>query len=456
MQSKRRTTRKRKTRHNILSLGLLLLVLLVSTALFLNRESLFAYKAEFRINAEEKGETVENQEKIIPPEEVATRRAHIQTPESVKAIYMTSCVVSTPSFRDKLVGIIDRTEINSVIIDVKDYTGTLSFIPKRETLMPLWKDGRCGTSDMEDFIKELHEKGVYVIARITVFQDPYYATRHPDQAVQRESDGGVWKDGKGLSFIDVSSKDAWDYTVQISREAYEIGFDELNFDYVRFPSDGNMNDVQYPHTKSKNKADALEEFFAYLHDELEKTIPEAVTSADLFGMTTTNYDDLGIGQILEKALPYFDYIAPMVYPSHYPPGFNGWSNPNTVPGPLIKYVMDGAVRRTVSDRTPIRTIGSEKIICEIEENAEVESEETLVAGTEDQAPLPEECVTTLYNKEAYNKNKIRPWLQDFSYGGTYDAAAVRAQIQAVYDAGLNSWMLWDPGNTYTEEALLPK
>jgi len=382
------------------------------------------------------------------------RSDHIKTPEAVKALYMTSCVVSTPSFREKLVGIIDRTEVNSVVIDVKDYTGTLSFIPKRENLMPLWRDGRCGTSDMEDFIKELHERDVYVIARITVFQDPYYAVRHPDQAVQRKSDGSVWKDGKGLSFVDVSSKEAWDYTIQISQEAYEIGFDELNFDYVRFPSDGDMKDIYFPHTKDKNKADALEEFFVYLHSELEKSIPEAVTSVDLFGMTTTNYDDLGIGQIIEKALPYFDYIAPMVYPSHYPAGFNGWSDPNTVPGPLIKYVMDGAVRRTTADTTPIKTIGSEKIVCKVEETSEEDLEGTEMIPAEEVTPLPEECLRSLYTKEVYDKNKIRPWLQDFSYGGIYDATAVRAQIQATYDSGLNSWMLWDPGNTYTEKALL--
>lgn len=416
--------------------------------------SLFAYRTEF--NLEEVKTEVKG---VLVTEEVekenTSRTAHVKTPEAVKAIYMTSCVAGTESFRDKLLGIIDRTEINSVIIDVKDYTGTLSFIPEDKELLPLWEDARCGTSDMEDFIQLLHEKEVYVIARITVFQDPYYAEKHPDQAVLRASDGAVWKDGKGLSFVDVSAKPAWDHTLAIAKEAYAIGFDELNFDYVRFPSDGNMKDIYFPHTKDKNKADALESFFSYLHDELKREIPEAVTSVDIFGMTTTNYDDLGIGQILEKALPYFDYVAPMVYPSHYPAGFNGWNDPNTVPGPLIRYVMDAAVRRTVADVSPIQTIGSKRIECKVVESEEAES----VAGenTEgevvEEKPLPPECVKTLYTKEVYDKNKIRPWLQDFSYGGTYDAAAVRAQIDSTYDSGLNSWMLWDPGNTYTEEAL---
>ncbi|MEX0909977.1 MAG: putative glycoside hydrolase [Candidatus Paceibacterota bacterium] len=454
MQRRKQKKRKRGNSRGVLLLSLLLIIVFGSAALFLNRASLFAYRAEFRTEVGTVDMVDENPESIPSDKKINPRSMHVKTPEAVKALYMTSCVVSTPSFRDKLVEIIDTTEINTLIIDVKDYTGTLSFIPKNENLMPLWKDGRCGTSEMEEFIKELHKKGVYVIARITVFQDPYYATKHPDQAVQRADNGAVWKDGKGLSFIDVSSKEAWDHVIQISEEAYDIGFDELNFDYIRFPSDGDMQNVYYPHSKNKNKADALEEFFAYLDSELERKIPEAVTSADIFGMTTTNYDDLGIGQILEKALPYFDYIAPMVYPSHYPSGFNGWGDPNTVPGPLIKYVMDGAVRRTVADTTPIKTIGSEKIVCEVDETEEENSEEVGIASVEEEAPLPEECTKTLYTKMVYDKNKIRPWLQDFSYGGTYDADAVRAQIQATYDSGLNSWMLWDPGNTYTKEALL--
>src|SRR5690606_36393059 len=120
----------------------------------------------------------------------------------------------------------------------------------------------------------------------------------------------------------VSAKPAWNHTIEVAKEAYAIGFDELNFDYIRFPSDGNMQDTYFPYTKNRNKADALEAFFSYLDETLDREIPDAVTSADLFGMTTTNYDDLGIGQVLEKALPYFDYGAPMVYPSHYPAGFN--------------------------------------------------------------------------------------------------------------------------------------
>ena len=170
---------------------------------------------------------------------------HIATPANVRAIYMTQCVVGTPSFRSDLVGLIDGTELNAVVIDIKDYTGRLSFTPEDISL----KDSvspACRAPDMKDFIKGLHEKNIYVIGRITVFQDPYYTALHPDLAVKRLSDKSAnWKDHKGLSFIDVSAKPYWDYIVKIAKASYEVGFDELNFDYIRFPSDGNMKDIYY-------------------------------------------------------------------------------------------------------------------------------------------------------------------------------------------------------------------
>jgi len=130
---------------------------------------------------------------------------------------------------------------------------------------------------------------------------------------------------------------------------------------------------------------------------------DVVLSADLFGMVTTNSDDLNIGQILEYAAPYFDYISPMVYPSHYPRGFNGWQNPNNYPYEVVNFSMSKAVEKLVNAST---------------------------------SPL-----------------KLRPWLQDFDYGGDYDIPEVKAQIQATYDAGLTSWMLWSASNRYTRGAL---
>jgi hypothetical protein len=375
---------------------------------------------------------------------------YVPLPDSLKAIYMTQCVVGTPSFRADLVQLIDETELNAVIIDIKDYTGKIGFDTDVPILASSVSD-QCGTSDIESFIATLHEKGVYVIGRITVFQDPYYSSTHPDLAVKFASPAGaVWKDNKGLSFIDVGAKSYWDYIITLSREAHRLGFDELNYDYVRYPSDGPMKNIAFDWAGNKSKQVMLEEFFAYLNKEMKDTskYPVGVTapyiSADLFGMVTTNYDDLNIGQVLERALPYFDFIAPMVYPSHYPKGFNGWNNPNTVPYELIKFVLDAAVRRTIAFESPIETLLSKPIM----EKVVVPPTAPGTASTTKEVPS-----TTRFTKDVYDKNKIRPWLQDFDYGGDYDVAEVKAQIQATYDAGLDSWMLWAPSNRYTRGAL---
>ncbi len=353
--------------------------------------------------------------------------AHVETPKPQKVIYMTSCVVGTPSFREGLVKLIEETELNSVIIDIKDFSGTLSFTPKAEDLKP-FVSTRCMAPDMETFIKTLHDKGIYVLGRITVFQDPLFAKKRPDLAVKKKSDGSTWKDFKGISYMDPGASEVWDHVIAIAKESYAIGFDELNFDYIRFPSDGPMSDIAFTWSGNRKKADVLESFFKYLSEQLHPL--GIVISADLFGMTTTNTDDLNIGQVLEKATPYFDFIAPMVYPSHYPPNFNGWANPNEHAYGVIKFSMDSAVRRFLATTTPVELFGTE--------------------------PISTTTKPLLYRKGVWNTEKLRPWLQDFDYGGTYDIAEVKAQIQATYDAGLTSWMLWAPSNRYTKGALLPE
>jgi hypothetical protein len=253
---------------------------------------------------------------------------------------------------------------------------------------------------------------------VTVFQDPLYTRKNPSEAIKRASDGGVWKDRKGLSFVDVGSQPFWNYIGAMAKESYALGFDEINFDYVRFPSDGNMKDIVYPLEKLgvKTKHEALNKFFTYLDVELRQKLKIPI-SADLFGMVTTNTDDLGIGQVLEDALSHFDYVAPMVYPSHYPVGFNNWKKPATVPYELIKFTMGRAVARA----------------------------DALASSTASTTPI----------SKAAMRGKLRPWLQDFDMGADYTADMVRAQMKATYDVGLDSWMLWDPKNVYTRPALLP-
>ena len=205
--------------------------------------------------------------------------------------------------------------------------------------------------------------------------------------------------------------------MDLSKLSYSQGYDELNYDYVRYPSDGDMKDAVY---QNPNKAEALEIFFRYLHEQIDPI--GVVMSADVFGLAASNSDDLGIGQVLERALPYFDYIMPMVYPSHYPKGFNGLSDPNVYPYEVVNYAMEKAVARTVALTTLTPALA-----------------QTRIASTSPQQ----------YSKIAYDKNKIRPWLQDFNYGKTYTPADITAQIKATTDAGLTSYIFWDAGNKYS-------
>jgi hypothetical protein len=334
--------------------------------------------------------------------------SHIPTPFSTKGIYMSQCIAATPTLRSKLIQLVNETELNAIVVDVKDYSGGLAFDNGAE----IFKDKlskECFVNDMEALVEELHRNGIYTIARITVFQDPLMSKQKPEIAIKKNSDKAVvWRDRKGISFIDPGSREMWDYIRAVAVASYEIGFDEVNFDYVRYPSDGDMEDIYFPLSHDVVDSDpewgksyVMKSFFSYIGNEMKKRgIPSSV---DIFGMTTTNSDDLNIGQVLEDVVPYFDYVSPMVYPSHYPPNFIGISNPAAKPYEVIRYSMGEAFRR---------------------------------------------ASTTAW--------KFRPWLQDFDLGATYTAQMVKDQIQATYDSGFNSWFLWDASNKYTKEALLPE
>lgn len=357
---------------------------------------------------------------------------HLPTPSSLKGIYMSQCVVGTPTFREKLVNLIDETELNAVVIDVKDFSGQIGF-PTENPLFEGASMQNCGAHDMKEFLATLREKGIYTIARMTVFQDPHYSTLHPDQAVQSASrPGEPWEDHKGLNFVDVSSRAFWDYIVTLSKETYAIGFDEINYDYIRYPSDGPMKDAVY---QNDNRAEAVERFWKYLHEQMDPT--GVVMSADLFGLVSSNTSDLGIGQQLERALPYFDYIMPMVYPSHYPDGFNGYADPNDYPYEVIKYEMDRAVARAIASETAVQTLDGMPVM-----------KNEIIPATPTTATTTREVATGKYTKPVFDKQKIRPWLQDFDYGKEYLPSDIQAQIQAAYDAGLTSWIFWDPANRY--------
>ncbi len=339
--------------------------------------------------------------------------SYVSTPEPVKGIYMTSWVASGVNTRAPLVKLIDETELNTVVIDIKDYSGKIVFPIRYNPELKAFGSEEVRIRDLQEFIEDLHKKGIYVIGRIAVFQDAYFVKYKPELAVKNKAGTQVWKDRKGISWIDVGAEEYWDYIILLTEESRKVGFDEINFDYIRYPSDGNMKDISFPFSSTTPKSVMLKNFFSYLHDHLKNNEETAdlKISADLFGMTTTATDDMGIGQILENALPYFDYISPMVYPSHYPPSFEGFAKPEAHPYEVVHFSMESAVDRA-----------------------------SVLASTTGQSI------------EGY-KNKLRPWLQDFGLGMTYGPTEVRAQIKATNDVGLTSWLLWSASNKYTKGAL---
>lgn len=349
-----------------------------------------------------------------PPLDIEPQKPLVNPPDKVKAIYVTSWSAGSEAKMNYLIGLIKDTELNAIVIDVKDYSGYITYntdlpLPKKYNAIDL------RVPQINKLIKRLHDENIYVIARISVFQDQRLALARPEIALYSSSTGETWKDNKGLTWMDTASTEVWAYNADIAKEVLARGFDEANFDYVRFASDGALNDIKHPVWDEKTlKTKIVRDFFKYLHEE----IPDGKISADLFGLVTVNKDGLGIGQHLEYAIPYFDAIAPMTYPSHYFKGFIGFENPADHPYEVVKYSMDYAVKRiedfaVYSSTTPIRA-------------------------------------------------KMRPWIQDFDLGADYDAAKVRAQIKALDDsvAGhpeLNGgWMLWNPSNIYTKEALAPE
>ena len=345
----------------------------------------------------------------------------VNPPAVIKAIYFTAWSAGLEERVNYLINLAKTTELNAAVIDIKDYSGYALYdinLPEVEK----YKAKEIRIAKINNLIKRLHNEGIYVIARIAVFQDPVLAKARPDLAIHSKNTGGLWLDNKKLAWIDPAAKDAWDYNIAIARDAASRGFDEINFDYIRFASDGKLSDMSFPlYNSQTTKHGVLKDFFKYLREQL----PDIKISADLFGLSTVQPDDLGIGQIIEDAYLYFDFVCPMVYPSHYQSGFLNYKNPALYPYEVVKYSMEAALHRLATYNIQVTTATSTGL--------SVVSHKLL--------------------------SKLRPWLQDFDLGADYNAAMVRKQIQAVYDAAsttpelINGWLLWNPSNIYTKDAL---
>ncbi len=331
--------------------------------------------------------------------EIRKKKEHIATPKEIRALYMSSWMASSPALRKKILDRMLGTKINALVLDIKDYSGVIAFNIENPLIHALGTDSRR-IADIDEFLAELHRRNIYVIGRITVFQDPLLAKKKSALAFKRKDNGQVWKDRKGIAFLNPHKKEVWRYMVTLARESYDRGFDEINFDYIRYPSDGNISNLDYD-LGGRTKIESMKDFYVFLDKELrqDRKIP---ISADFFGLAASHESVPGIGQKIADALPHFDAIAPMVYPSHYYAGTYNFKNPAEHPYEIVVREMRAA--RKVADR-----LG-----------------------------LPQSA--------------LRTWIQDFDLGAHYDLAKVRAQIDASIEAGVPSYMVWNPRNRYTYEA----
>ena len=380
-----------------------------------------------------------NVEIINPDADIEPQKPLQNPPNEIKAIYATAWSAGTPSKIDYLIKLIKETELNAVIIDIKDFSGYIAYDTDLFEVEK-YKAEEIKIKKINSLIKKLHDENIYIIARITIFQDPVLANARPDLAIhsknklntnnQQLTTKTLWLDHKKLAWIDPSAKDAWDYNIAIAKDAANRGFDELNFDYIRFASDGNLNDMIFPFYDDKiPKHEIIKDFFSYMREKTKG----AKISADLFGLATINNDDLGIGQIIEDAYQNFDYVSPMIYPSHYAKGFLGYKNPAQYPYEVIRYSMEAALRRLITYNQQLITNNLQ--------------------------PTTSTGESLVINHQSLVKTQLRPWLQDFDLGADYNAEMIKKQIQAVYDSAssapelINGFMLWDPRNEYTKEAL---
>jgi hypothetical protein len=310
-------------------------------------------------------------------------------PPVVRGIYLTGWMAGNPQFVDQMVEFIHKTEINSIVVDVKDDTGVISYLSE----VPLVK--QIGSARRKynpvEMLEILRQNEIYPIARIVVFKDPLLAAKRTDMAV-KSSLGGLWTDFKGLCWVDPYNKAIWNYNIEVAKEAAALGFKEIQFDYVRFTSDGLIKYCRYPGADGRLKSDVIRDFLKYAYQELN---PLGVkVSADLFGLTCSAQDDLGIGQVLEKVA---DIVCPMVYPSHYVKGAYNLADPELKPYDTVYQSLVYARKKLDNSQR--------KVI-------------------------------------------IRPWLQDFSLKSHYGREQLLAQIKAVQNAGLSEWIFWNPTNKY--------
>jgi hypothetical protein len=340
-------------------------------------------------------------------------------PNPVRATYMTYFAIGGEDYRQDMYHLLDTTEVNAVVIDVKGDYGLLSYRSRVALAEQIGANAAPTIDDLDGLLQNLHQHGAYTIARIVVFKDNILARNGPrvgvDVGVRDHRTGDVWVDGEGLAWVDPFQPAAWDYNTALAREAIERGFDEVQFDYIRFATDpspdSSVDDIQYsrPMTES-NRVSALKSFLNQAHTAVNEA--GGYLSMDTFGYTTWWDDDGGIGQNLEVLADDIDYYCPMVYPSTFTAG---------VPGQQIPY--PDVVNRPYD--------------------------------------VVYQSLKHVQQKLAGKRAVVRPWLQyfdDYPWATRvrYDAPQIEAQKQAVADSRSLGWMLWNAGSLFKRGGLAPK
>jgi len=331
---------------------------------------------------------------LVPmPNVVPATTFRTPLPEEIRGVHITGPLMSLPGkFAQYLA--LKKDGLNTVEIDLNDESGNVSFVKAAPSIAR--RDGAARRYfNLKQTVAQAHKAGIYVIGRVVSFEDPITAIAHPDMAIHR-SDGSIWTTSGGLAWLNPYSHKAWRYDVDVAVAAAKAGFDEIQFDYTRFPSDGDLSIIRYPGAHPQPMKLTIA---AYLRYAAARLHPLGVrVSADVFGLSATR--DLGIGQFPSQIGNVVDTIYPMTYPSHYTPGEFNLPNPNAAP------------KTTVADS--LRDF-----------RAQLDGERAAVV----------------------------PWLQDFSLGRTYSPADVAAQIAAAREAVTGGFMLWNADGVYTAQEL---
>ena len=314
-------------------------------------------------------------------------------PEEIRGIHVTGPLMTLTGKLDSYLAM-KKDGLNTIELDLKDESGNVTFT-KNVPSIAIEDGAALRYFDPHEVVAKVHKAGVYLIGRVVSFEDPITSRAHPELAVHT-SDGSLWHTNGGLGWLNPYSRTAWKYNVDVAVAAAKAGFDEIQFDYVRFPSDGDLSLIRYPgkHAQPMNETVA-----AYLRYAVTRLHPLGVrVSADVFGLSATH--DLGIGQHPGQVGEVVDAIYPMVYPSHYNSGEYNLPDPNAVPGTTVSHSL-----------------------------------------------------TDFQTQLSGGRAVIIPWLQDFSLGRTYSPADVAAQVAAARRHHTGGFMLWNAAGVYTPEAL---